>query len=100
MAVRDDDFIDVLVKATNDTDVETIAMTYKDRLIEQGKEKGRAEGRADGVRRVLAKQLQLKFGALDEKTETLLGAAALDQLEAWSERVLTAETLEAVFRED
>ncbi len=104
VAVRDDDFIDVLVKATNDTDVETIAMTYKDRLIEKGRKQGRQEGerkgRTDGARRVLAKLLQLKFGALDETTETLLQAASLEELEVWSERVLTAESLDAVFQDD
>lgn len=99
VAVRDDDFIDVLVKATNDTDVETIAMTYKDRLIEQGRQQGEKQGRAHGARRVLAKQLQLKFGSLDESTEKRLQAATLEQLEGWSERVLTAETLDAVFEQ-
>ncbi len=107
--VRDDDFTDVLVQATNDRDVEAIAMTYKERLIEQGRdeglergreeglEQGREQGRAEGSRLMLAKLLQLKFGPLDDATEAKLAGATLGQLEAWSERVLTAESLDAVF---
>ncbi len=95
--VRDDDFIDVLVQATNDREVEAIAMTYRERLIEQGRKKGHVEGRDEGARRLLAKQLQLKFGALNESTETRLAAANLGELETWASRVLTAESIDAVF---
>ncbi|MBO6939764.1 MAG: Rpn family recombination-promoting nuclease/putative transposase [Deltaproteobacteria bacterium] len=101
VAVREDDFVDALVKATNDAEVETIAMTYKERLIEQGRAegeaRGRAKGRAEGVRELLSKLLQLKFGPLDEATAERLAAADLELLELWSERVLTAERLAAVF---
>ena len=68
-------------------------MTYKERLIQQGLEKGEAKG----ARQVLAKLLRLKFGALDEATEGRLEGASLDELDHWSERVLTAESLAAVF---
>ncbi|MAQ19698.1 MAG: transposase, partial [Sandaracinus sp.] len=94
-------FTDVLVQATNDRDVEAIAMTYKERLIEQGREegleRGLEQGRAEGSRLMLAKLLQLKFGPLDDATEAKLAGASLAQLEAWSERVLTADDLDQVF---
>jgi len=41
--------------------------------------------------------LRLKFGELDGSTERRLEAAALEQLDRWSERVLTAESLEVMF---
>ncbi len=76
-------------------------MSYRDRLIregrEEGRETGRQEGREEGARRLLTKQLQLKFGELDAAAEARLGAASLAELEAWSERVLTAESVDAVF---
>ena len=80
-------------------------MTYKERLVEQGREeglkKGREEGleqgRAEGSRLMLAKLLQLKFGPLDDATEAKLAGATLARLDAWSERVLTADGLENVF---
>ncbi len=97
VAIRDDDFIDVLVQATKDTQVETIAMTYKERLIQQGIEQGIEKGETKGARHVLAKLLRLKFGALDGATESRLEAATLEELDRWSERVLTAESLDAVF---
>ena len=97
----DDDFIDVLVRATDDEEVEAIAMSYRDRLINQGREEGRREGekagREEGARRLLAKLLQLKFGDLDRAIEQRLTEASLAKLEVWSERVLTAETIDAVF---
>jgi predicted transposase/invertase (TIGR01784 family) len=103
--VRDDDFIDVLVRATNDEEVEAIAMTYRERLIDQGREEGREEGRKEGeeagremgARRLLAKLLQLKFGPLDPAIEARLSAASLDELEAWSVRVLTVESVGEIF---
>jgi len=73
--VRDDgdDFIDVLVRATDDEEVEAIAMTYRERLIEQGRKKGHDEG----VRRVLANWIQLEFGALSDQTTPSYPAAHL-----------------------
>lgn len=94
--VRDDDFIDVLARTTKDTRVEAIPMTDEERLIQEGLEKGLEQGEAKGVRQVVAKQLRLKFGALDEATERRLEGASLDELDRWSERVLTADSLDEV----
>jgi hypothetical protein len=85
--VRDDDFTDVLVRATNDTEVEAIVMTYRERLIDKGRKEGEEAGREMGARRLLAKLLKLKFGALDPAVEAQLSATSLDELEAWSRSV-------------
>jgi hypothetical protein len=45
---------------------------------------------------VLGKLLQLKFGALSADVQAQLDSASEAQLEAWTEAVLTATTLEAV----
>jgi hypothetical protein len=59
----------------------------------QGLEEGREVGRQEGQRRLLAKQLRLKFGELHASALVWLEAADQPALEAASERVLTAATL-------
>lgn len=66
----------------------------------QGRAEGRAEGRVDGQRRLLEKQLRLKFGTLSAAALERLGRAGADQLEAWAGEVLTASSAEAVFGRD
>ena len=48
---------------------------------------------------VLTKLLTLKFGVLDAADEARIKAATPEQLDRYVERVLTAETLAAVFAE-
>jgi predicted transposase YdaD len=64
----------------------------------EGEAKGRAEGRAEGAGRVLLKQLTLKFGPLQDSVVARLQTASLEELELWTERILSASTLEDVFR--
>lgn len=59
---------------------------------------GRAKGRAEGTATVLSKQLALRFGALDAATAERLRAASAAELERWAEHILTASSLEEVFR--
>jgi hypothetical protein len=47
---------------------------------------------------VLRRQLARRFGSLPEWTEERLTHADLTQIEAWADRVLDADTLEAVFQ--
>jgi flagellar biosynthesis/type III secretory pathway protein FliH len=67
---------------------------------QEGREVGRQEGRLDGQRRVLGKLLRLKFGELDDEAQAWLKAANEQALEAASERVLTAATLEEMIGPD
>ena len=53
----------------------------------------RAEGRAE----TLAQLLTLKFGALPDSTRARLHAAPAQQLTAWTDRVLSAITLDEIF---
>ena len=57
-------------------------------------EEGRQEGRAD----LLTRQLERKFGGVDEAVRDRIAHADGNRLVTWGERVLTAQSLEEVFR--
>jgi predicted transposase YdaD len=73
-------------------------MTYAERLIQQGEAKGRADGEAKGRAEILRKQMTLKFGPLSSETEKRISSAAIADLDRWSERVLSAQRIEEIFR--
>ena len=76
-------------------------LRYEASLIESnyglGRMEGREEGRVEGESRFLKRQLEHRFGLLPRWASELLENAKEEDLEAWSEAVLTAPTLEAVF---
>jgi predicted transposase YdaD len=86
-------------------------VTMVERLLEQDewllelpylrriRAEGHAEGRREGEAEVLLRQLRLRFGALPEAVTARLNAADAETLLRWSERVLSASTLDAVFTE-
>ena len=53
----------------------------------------RAEGRAD----ILLDQLTIKFGDLSETVRRTVREATLPDLETWSRRIITADTIDAIF---
>ncbi len=69
--------------------------------LERGLEKGREEGREEGRRQeavtMLTRFLTKRFGPLDDVTQERVNNASVEQLEAWSDRVLDAEALAEVF---
>ena len=58
------------------------------------------EGRLEGEALVVSRQLQLKYGDLDESTQKRIAEADSETLLRWADRVLTAEQLSDVFSED
>ena len=60
---------------------------------QEGIQIGESRGRAA----LLARQLQLKFGPLAEATQQRLQQAGDTQLDAWAERILSAQSLAEVF---
>jgi len=72
-----------------------IAMTIAEYLREQGRVQGRAEGRQSTLR----SQLLYKFQALDAAAEARLQAATSEALDRYLQRVLTADSLSAVFED-
>lgn len=73
---------------------EEAVMTGAERLIQEGLLRGRQEGRQEGRRHTLEKLIRLRFGEPDGATSRRLESATEEQLEAWTERILTAPSLE------
>ena len=65
--------------------------------IQQGMRDGLEQGRVEGERTALERLLRRRFGRLSPEVDERLGAASADELEAWADNVLDAETLEDVF---
>jgi len=59
---------------------------------------GRQEGEVIGQRHILQRQLGLKFGELPAWVQQRLNEATTEQLEDWSAFILTANSLDEVFR--
>ena len=67
--------------------------------LEQGLHQGMQQGMQQGEQTLLHRQLCKRFGLLSEDIQQRLQNATTDQLELWAERILDAETLDAVFTE-
>lgn len=78
-----------------------VIMNSVEKLIEkgrkQGMEMGRQEGRQEGQREALLRQLRLKFGDLRDEHLARVASAHESELEQYLERILTADSLAAVF---
>ncbi|MBL1079450.1 hypothetical protein JK358_34095 [Nocardia sp. 2] len=68
-------------------------MTTAERLEAKGRAEGRTEGRAEALLELLA----LRFGPVPASTANRVHNASIDQLQQWTARVLTADTLAKVF---
>ncbi len=65
----------------------------------EGRVEGREEGLVEGEAIFLARQLEIKYGPLNQAIKTKLSTADAEQLLLWGERVLTAASLEEIFAE-
>ncbi|NEX17713.1 MAG: hypothetical protein C1943_14100 [Halochromatium sp.] len=78
-----------------------IMQTFIDRYIEQGREKGIEQGieqgREQGKAELLLRQMERKFGPADVQLRQQIQEADAETLLEWSDRILTAESPEAVF---
>jgi len=66
---------------------------------QEGRQEGHQEGRQEGEARVILRLLRLKFGPLDPEVEERVRSADADRLLGWSEHLLTADSLQDVFRD-
>ncbi|MGM0813557.1 MAG: DUF4351 domain-containing protein [Pseudomonadota bacterium] len=79
---------------------------FAERFLEKGREEGLEQGLERGVKRgirqgeaqMLLRQLSLRFGNLPQSARDQVESADADALLQWSERILTASTLDEVFR--
>lgn len=65
--------------------------------FEMTRAEGRAEGRAEEATRLLLRLLTRKFPTVPDDVRKRVESASVEQLEVWCDRVLDAETLDAVF---
>ena len=63
----------------------------------EGRAEGRLEGKLEGKQSALLGQLTTKFGDLPSVVQTRIATAAEIDLDLWLKRLLSADTLEAVF---
>ena len=70
-----------------------------DEATRKGRLQGRLEGRLEGEARVLARLLTRRFGELPDWVGVRLNEATEEQLVCWTEAVLDAPSLAAVFVE-
>ena len=77
-----------------------LIMTMAERLrqegLEQGLERGREEGMLGGRIRIVRRQLELRFGVLDQTVVQRLESSDEAALERFADRLLTAPTVEEV----
>ena len=66
---------------------------------EQGRKEGRQQGRAEGRAELLLKQVAVRFGEPSDEVRKRVLAVDDTTLDRWAERILTAETLDDVFRD-
>jgi hypothetical protein len=71
---------------------EPIMQTFIDKYIAQGMQQGVQQGETA----VLLRQIERKFGPPSEPVRRRIVEADAETLLTWSERILTADTLEAV----
>lgn len=96
------DFVDIYT-ALDDNEMRTYQERYPQEnrtmatLSERLLGEGRQQGRQEGEQALLAKQLNRRFGPLDNTVELRLQRASSEELERWAENILDAQTLDEVF---
>ena len=80
-------------------EIETMLAESIDRWNREIREEGRQEGRQEGNAEVVLRQLRLKFGPLEPEVEERVRSAEAGRVLEWGDRVLTAESLQDVFRD-
>jgi len=75
----------------------TLASKWMDQGRQEGRVEGRVEGEQQGEIKLLKRQLTLKFKTLPVWLEERLNKATTHELEAWSDAILYAKTIEEVF---
>ncbi len=74
---------------------------WKQQGIEEGRQEGlqqgRQEGRQEGEAELLLRQIERRFGGIDETVRARVRSADSQTLLTWGERILVAQTIEQVF---
>lgn len=74
----------------------------RERGREQGREEGREQGREEGARlqsrSILTRVIQLKLGSVPPALQARIDGGNKDELEAWIDAALTADSIDDAFR--
>ena len=99
--VTDQLTVDQLKEAVREAapQAEETIMTIAEQLRQEGRAEGRAEGRLEGRASVLQELLEDKFGPLSQEVRVRLQSATDEQVSRWTKRILTADSVQAVFGE-
>ena len=77
-------------------------MRWSERLLDQGEQRGVQKGLQQGLRQgqlgLLAELLAERFGALDEAVQARLEQADEETLKRWGRNLLSARSMDEVFR--
>lgn len=65
--------------------------------MERGKEIGLVQGERQGIMTTLQDQIEARFGHLSDQDRHILQQADVTQLRQWAKRILTADSLQALF---
>ena len=76
----------------------TFAERFRQEGMQQGMQQGMHQGMQKGEAQILLRQLSRKFGELTEEKRRLVESADSERLLQWSERVLTAESIDEVLQ--
>ncbi len=71
---------------------------WKQEGWQEGRQEGWQEGKQEGLATILIHLMRLKFGELDQQTLRRVHAADAEQLLVWSERILSANSIEEIFQ--
>lgn len=89
-----------LQRLGDEINLERLKSVVEDKeMLAENLENWAKKEQAIGQRQVLTRQLGLKFGELPEWAQQLLDEATPEQLEEWSAAILTASTLDDVFKQ-
>ena len=76
-----------------------ISVSLRDTGFQDGEIKGKIKGEVKGRRILLEHLLTRRFGTLPDWGREQLANATVEQLDRWGDRVLDAETIQAVLTE-
>lgn len=63
----------------------------------EGRQEGRLEGQVEGEAKMLLRQLERRFGPIDEAIQNRIHSADAETLLIWGDRILNAQSIEDVF---
>lgn len=87
------------LETTRPQRAEELKMTVAQEWLARGKEQGLHQGRQEGEAAIFLNLLERKFGTeARQQWQQRVSRASSEQLEAWSMRLLNAETVEEVFQ--